>query len=164
MEIEVNGKVIKLEVIPIHEIIPYDNNVKIHPVKQLEGLANSLQDFGQKSLPVVDKNNVLIAGHARYEAACAIGWGKLLCIVADDLNDEEVIEYRLVDNEIAALGGTDVKAREREKLKIPHIELGKYGIEMQKIKMPEPKIDKTTEDYKFITCPRCEHEFIQQKT
>jgi ParB-like chromosome segregation protein Spo0J len=163
MEIKVNGQTIRLEVLPIHEIRPYENNIRIHPVAQLEALANSFNEFGLKNVIVVDKNNVIVAGHARYEVAAAVGMQELLCIVADDLNDEQITAFRIVDNEIAEQGATDVKALQMELTKISNIEMKKFNTNIKPLKldMSEPK-ERELKDSKLITCPRCRYEFMQE--
>lgn len=55
--------------IPIEKIKPYDNNVKKHPDRQIQSIVQSIKTFGFRQPLVIDKNKVIVAGHARYEAA-----------------------------------------------------------------------------------------------
>jgi DNA modification methylase len=155
MEVTINGKVMRLNVIPLHEIKPYENNVKQHPVRQLEGLTQSINRFGFKQPIVIDKNNVIVAGHARYEAAAAIGYEELLCVLADDLSEEEINAYRILDNEIAANGSTDFDALQIELAKLPDFDFTPFNVEFPSIEevkegltdedeTPELKIEATT--------------------
>lgn len=50
-------------------IKPYDKNAKKHPEKQVKQIANSIREFGFNQPIVVDKQNVVIVGHGRLEAA-----------------------------------------------------------------------------------------------
>ena len=90
--------------IPLEELIPYANNAKEHDAAQVKNLALSLDRYGWKQPVVVDRNNVIVAGHGRVLAA---GKSKrwrdkpVPCIIADDLTDEQIAEFRLVDNKSA---------------------------------------------------------------
>ncbi len=161
IKIDVNGKTIVLSVVPIHEIKPYCNNVRIHSVKQLTGLANSIEAFGFKSVIVIDRNKTIIAGHARYEAAAALGMKELLCIVADDLNQKEADALRIVDNKIAEQGGTDILALNIELERLADFDFTPYNIEFKPVKIPEPEEKKPEDEPECITCPRCNHEFVR---
>lgn len=61
-------------------------------------VAKSIDKYGFKQPIVVDKNNVVVVGHTRLKAAKKLGLKEVPVIVADDLTDEEINEYRLVDN------------------------------------------------------------------
>ena len=84
----------------IDELIPYDNNPRIND-EAVEYVKNSIKHFGFKVPIVLDKNNVIIAGHTRYKASEELGLVEVPCIVADDLTDEQVKAFRLADNKVA---------------------------------------------------------------
>ena len=123
----------KVRMIPLHEIKPYENNTKLHPVKQLESISKSLREFGFRQPIVIDKENTIVAGHARYEAAAALGMSFVPCEIADDLTDQQIMAYRILDNEIAKLGYTDVDALNIELGKMPDFNIGEFGIELPEI-------------------------------
>lgn len=90
--------------IPLEELIPYANNAKEHDAAQVKNLALSLDRYGWKQPVVVDRNNVIVAGHGRVLAAKkSKRWRDKPepCIIADDLTDEQIAEFRLVDNKSA---------------------------------------------------------------
>lgn len=90
--------------IPLEELIPYANNAKEHDAAQVKNLALSLDRYGWKQPVVVDRNNVIVAGHGRVLAAKkSKRWcdKPVPCIIADDLTDEQIAEFRLVDNKSA---------------------------------------------------------------
>lgn len=90
--------------IPLEELIPYANNAKEHDAAQVKNLALSLDRYGWKQPVVVDLNNVIVAGHGRVLAAKkSKRWRDkpVPCIIADDLTDEQIAEFRLVDNKSA---------------------------------------------------------------
>jgi ParB family chromosome partitioning protein len=106
-------KDIQFKYVPLHTIHPYENNSKVHTVTQLEGISESIKRFGFKQPIVIDKQNVIVAGHGRYEAAAALGYEELPCIIADDLTDDEIKAYRILDNKLAE-GATDIMKLELE--------------------------------------------------
>ena len=130
--------------IPLHEIKPYENNVKKHPIKQLEAVLQSIKQFGFRQPIVVDRNNVIVAGHARYEAAASLGLEEVPCEYADDLNEEQVIEYRILDNEIAKQGYTDNIAMDTELKKIPSFDFKPFNVDLKPI--PDTKPVKMTDE------------------
>lgn len=88
----------------IQSIRPYGNNPRNNEAG-VDGVANSIKAFGFKQPIVVDKDNVIVAGHTRYLAAKMLGMDKLPCVVADDLTDEQIKAFRLADNKVAEKAG-----------------------------------------------------------
>ncbi len=130
-------KKVEFKYIPLHEIKPYENNAKLHPVKQLQGLSKSIGDFNFLQPIVIDKNNVIVAGHGRYEAAAAIGMAEVPCALAEDLTEDQIKAYRLIDNELAKTG-TDFDILQLEVASLPDFPFEDYGVEF-------PEIEKITE-------------------
>ena len=83
--------------IKLDDLKPYENNPRNNE-EAIEPVANSIKSYGFKVPIVVDKNNIIIAGHTRYKAAKKLGLNKVPCIVADDLTEDQVNAFRLVDN------------------------------------------------------------------
>lgn len=79
-------------------LVPYTNNNKYHSDEQILRLANSIQEFGFDQPIVVDKNNVIIKGHARRESALKLKLKTVPVIVADYLNENEIKAARIADN------------------------------------------------------------------
>ena len=80
------------------ELIPYRKNAKEHDKKQISNVAKSIKKYGFQQPIVVDKNMVIIVGHCRHLAALKLGLDEVPVVVADNLTDEQVKEFRLVDN------------------------------------------------------------------
>ena len=96
-------KVIIVE-IKLDELILYENNPRNNE-EAIESVANSIKTFGFKVPIVVDRNNVIIAGHTRYKAAKKLGLNKVPCIVADDLTEDQVNAFHLADNKVGKTMG-----------------------------------------------------------
>ena len=86
----------------INELVEYENNPRIND-RAVEPVAESIKTFGFKQPIVIDKSNIIIAGHTRYKAALSLGLEKVPCLIADDLTEDQVKAYRLVDNKTAEL-------------------------------------------------------------
>lgn len=91
----------------IEEIKMYENNPRNND-GAVEYVANSIKEFGFKVPIVLDKNNVIVAGHTRYKAAKLLNITEIPCIIADDLSDEQVKAFRLIDNKAAELASWDI--------------------------------------------------------
>ena len=79
---------------------PYEKNAKKHDKKQVSNVAESIKQFGFVQPIVVDKNNNIIIGHCRLEAAKKLNLEEVPCVMVDDLTDEEVKKLRLLDNKL----------------------------------------------------------------
>ena len=80
-------------------IKPYPKNAKQHPKKQIEQIAASIKEFGFNQKIVVDKDNVIIVGHGRYEAAKLLGLEDVP-VEKVNLNEQQAKAYRLADNKL----------------------------------------------------------------
>ena len=90
----------------IDELKPYKNNPRFND-QAVEAVMNSIKEFGFKVPIVVDKNNVIVAGHTRYKASKRLGLKEVPCIIADDLTDEQIKAFRLADNKVSELAEWD---------------------------------------------------------
>lgn len=97
----------------INELIPYGNNPR-HNDDAVEYVANSIEQFGFKVPIIIDKDNVIVAGHTRLKAAKKLGMEYVPCILADDLSEEQVRAFRLADNKVGELAGWNNDKLEQE--------------------------------------------------
>lgn len=96
-------KVIQMK---IEQLKPYENNPRKND-GAVDVVANSIKEFGFKVPIIVDKNNVIVAGHTRYKASKKLGLKEVPVIVADDLTDEQVKAFRLADNKVGEISEWD---------------------------------------------------------
>lgn len=61
--------------VEIDKIIDYENNPRINE-PAVDAVAASIKEFGFKVPIVIDKDNVIIAGHTRLKAAKKLNMGK----------------------------------------------------------------------------------------
>lgn len=86
--------------IAVEKLIPYEKNNKEHDETQINRIANSIKEFGFRQPLVVDKNNVIIVWHWRLEWAKKLWLKEVPCIIADDLTEEQIRKYRILDNKL----------------------------------------------------------------
>lgn len=91
---------LKIEYVDINSIKPYENNPR-HNEEAIPYVMNSIKEFGFKNPIIIDKNNVIIAGHTRLESAKRLGMKEVPIIHADDLTEEQVKAFRLADNKVS---------------------------------------------------------------
>lgn len=97
----------------ISEIKPYEKNPRRND-DAVQYVAESLKHFGWKQPIVVDRNNIVVAGHTRLKAAKKLGLKEVPCIVADDLTDDQVKAYRLADNKVSEAAEWDFELLDEE--------------------------------------------------
>ena len=64
----------------------------------IEALAESLRRYGQISPIVITRDNVLIAGGRRLEAAKLLGWQNINAVILDSLDKLEQLELEVEEN------------------------------------------------------------------
>lgn len=112
----------------IGDIIPYEKNPRKND-EAVKYVAESIKQFGFKVPIVIDKNNVIVAGHTRYKASKKLGLKEVPCIVADDLTEEQIKAYRLADNKVAELAEWDFDLLGEELDSILDIDMCDFGFE-----------------------------------
>lgn len=81
---------------------PYENNPRNNEAA-VDKVAASISEFGFKVPIIIDRENVIVAGHTRYLAAQKLELQKVPCIVADDLTPNQIKAFRLADNKVRNL-------------------------------------------------------------
>ena len=88
----------KVTEISVSELKPYAKNTKKHDKTQIANVAESIKQYGFVQPIVVDKDNNIVIGHCRYEAAKKLKLETAPCVCVDELTDEQVKALRIVDN------------------------------------------------------------------
>lgn len=79
-------KKLEIKYIPINDIKPYKNNPRLNE-DAIPYVMKSIREFGFKNPIILDKNNVIVAGHTRLESAKRLGMKEAPVIYADDLTE-----------------------------------------------------------------------------
>ena len=91
----------KIEQIKISDLIPYANNAREHSADQVGQIAASIKEFGFNVPILIDKDQGIIAGHGRVEAAKKLKLEEVPCIRLEHLTEIQKKAYILADNRIA---------------------------------------------------------------
>ena len=111
---------------PIEDVIPYENNPRKNE-KAVDAVAESIREFGFKVPIIVDKENVIVAGHTRLRAAEKLGLTTVPVIRADDLTEEQITAFRLADNKTGELAEWDFDKLAAELELISDIDMSAFG-------------------------------------
>lgn len=95
----------KLRTVPLDEIKPYWRNPRDNAAA-VEAVKASIAEFGMNQPLVLDKENVIIAGHTRYRALLELGHDKAPVVVVD-LDPVRAKAYRIADNKTSELASWD---------------------------------------------------------
>src|SRR5260370_7125030 len=85
----------------IRDLIPDPDNPRKHGRAQITAIARSIEAFGFNAPILVDKNNKIVAGHGRYEAAKLLGLDKIPILSLDHLTETQARAYLLPDNKLS---------------------------------------------------------------
>lgn len=116
--------IVELKITELHE---YERNPRKND-RAVAAVAESIKQFGFKVPVVIDKNNVIVAGHTRIKAACRLKLKTVPCIIADDLTPEQVKQFRLADNKVSELAAWNPEML-AEELKEIDFDMGLFGFE-----------------------------------
>jgi len=86
----------------VYEYNPRDNEAAV------EAVMNSIQEFGFLVPVVIKADGEIGAGHTRWEAARRLGMVNIPCVLADHLTDEQMKQFRIIDNKVAELATWDI--------------------------------------------------------
>lgn len=147
----------------INELEEYENNPRNND-EAVEYVKKSIKQFGMKVPLVVDKNNVIVTGHTRLKACKELGYTKIPCIIADDLNEEQINAFRLVDNKTNEFATWDFDKLEEELSLISDIDMNNFGfesaedIDIDAFFSDSESNGSKEEKKKTIVCPHCGEE------
>ena len=154
--------------VKVNDLKEYENNPRINE-KAIEPVMKSIQEFGFKVPLVIDKNNVIITGHTRVEAAKRLGLETVPCIIADDLSEEQIKAFRLVDNKTSEYAEWDFMKLEEELRELNEfdfdISLFDFSLSFtEEIEEKEEEIPESFDEYDEDIetkhqCPKCGYEW-----
>lgn len=116
----------------LSEIKLYENNPRRND-EAVKYVAESIKEFGFKVPIVIDKHNVIVAGHTRWKAAKSLNIDEVPCIVADDLTDEQIKAYRLADNKVAEFAEWDFNMLNLELDDLLDFDMSSLGFDIDEV-------------------------------
>ena len=96
--VDINELAYHIEWLEPEELIPYENNSKLHDRKNIENIANSIRRYGWQQNLTITKDRVIIIGHGRQLAAIELGVKVPCKVIDDELTDDDIHELRIADN------------------------------------------------------------------
>lgn len=112
-----------IEVADLEELVPYAENSRQHPERQLEQIEALMLEFGWTNPVLRDEDRTILAGHGRVMAAKRLvargfaQFGKIPTMVARGWSDAQKRAYVIADNKVtenagwnSALLGSELKA------------------------------------------------------
>lgn len=92
---------VKIVLIDTDQLIPNPRNVNTHSAEQLGQIAGSIATFGWTDPIVIGKNNMIIAGHGRHEAALMLKLNRVPCVDCSHMSEADARAFALAHNRIA---------------------------------------------------------------
>lgn len=120
----------KIEKIKVDEIIPYADNAKLHPERQIEQIRSSILEFGFNDPIAIDENNVVIEGNGRLMAIKELGYEEVDCIRIEGLTEDQKRAYILVHNQLTMNTGFDIEILNKELERIKGIDMRQFDFEI----------------------------------
>lgn len=134
----------------IEELKPYEKNPRNNN-EAVEYVANSIKEFGFKVPVVIDKNNVIVAGHTRYKACQKLGIKDIPCVIANDLSPEQIKAFRLADNKVAEKSSWNISLLGGELDDIVNIDMEQFDFtifeENEELSIAENERHRTIDSY-----------------
>lgn len=131
---------------PTAEILPYENNPRINDAA-VEPVAKSISEFGFKIPIVIDSNGGIICGHTRFKAAQLLGLETVPCVIADDLTDDQIKAFRIVDNKTSELATWKIDDLNAELAALSEFDMKSFGFDVSAIEGVDISPDKFSEDF-----------------
>lgn len=91
----------------------YENNPRNNDLA-VEKVKYSIERFGFLFPVVVDMNYTIVCGHTRVRACREMGIQTVPCIIADELTEEQINLFRLVDNKTSEYSDWDFEKLKSE--------------------------------------------------
>ena len=140
----------KIEYRKLTDLVPYENNPRNND-SAVDAVAASIEEFGFLQPIVIDKDDIIVAGHTRHKAAEKLGLKEVPTIKAEDLTKEQIKAYRLADNKTAELADWNFILLDSELKDLGEIDMSEFGFNLEEdeeykefVEKFEPK--KTTDD------------------
>lgn len=135
----------KVTDIEVGKLLPYWNNARNND-KTVEKIVTSIKEYGFTVPLVVNKDMVLITGHARLKAAKKLGLKTVPCVLVD-MTEDQAKKYRIADNKIQESTEWNEEALFKELREIGDpMELVNMGFELKEIEDIVGDIDSLVED------------------
>jgi DNA modification methylase len=112
-----------IEQVALSDLRPNPRNARVHSDKQLHQIKASIEEFGFNNPVLIDKDNLIIAGHGRVEAARLLGMETVPVLRIEHLTDEQKRLFALADNRIALNASWDMDMVRQDAVELSALDL-----------------------------------------
>lgn len=91
------SKKISVKYVAVDKLVPHQNNPR-NITDAIQPVANSIKEFGFLNPIVINKDNTVLAGHVRLEAAKLLDIKEVPTVSAKDLTEEQQKAFLVADN------------------------------------------------------------------
>lgn len=146
----------KLITLNINAIKPYENNPRFNE-NAVEAVKESISQCKYIAPIIVDRDNVILAGHTRYKALVDLGETDIEVMQVSGLSKAQKKKYRLLDNKTNELASWDFDrlAKEIEDIDFEGYDFGFQHLDLSELDEVFEDSDDTTKKEKSLICPHC---------
>lgn len=106
---------LQINYLSVNDLKPYERNSRLHQKKDIDAIKQSIRSFGfSDPIGIWGKDNTVVEGHGRLQAAKELGIETVPTIRLDFLTDEERREYGIMHNKTAELSSWDFEMLQEE--------------------------------------------------
>lgn len=99
--------------VSIDSVKPYENNPREND-DAVEGVVNSIKEFGFISPIIVDDDNIILAGHTRLKAAQQMDLKTVPVVIVSGMTEAQKHAYRIADNKVGEAAVWDFNKLDEE--------------------------------------------------
>lgn len=125
-----------IQSILIGALRPWARNARTHSKKQIRQLAESIRTFGFTNPVLIDRENTILAGHGRVEAAKSLGLEAVPCVRLEHMTPAQKRAYVIADNKLALNAGWDEELLAEELSALLAVDLG-FDVGVTGFSIPE---------------------------
>src|SRR6202158_6209627 len=114
---------LQVEYLAISDLKPNPRNARLHSQKQLHQIAASISEFGFNIPVLIDRGNVIIAGHGRVSAARTLGMETVPVLRIEHLTGAQKRAVALADNKIALNSDWDLEILQHDLKELSALDL-----------------------------------------
>lgn len=130
---------------PTERLIPYARNARTHSDEQVAQIAASIAEFGWTNPIIAGSDGIVIAGHARLQAARKLGMTEVPVIVLDHLTETQRRALVLADNRLALNAGWD-----EEMLRVELTTLEEEGFNLDLVGFTDGELEDLLRDAELV--------------
>lgn len=123
----------------ISRLKEYENNPRNNDLA-VEKVKYSIERFGFLVPVIVDVNYVIVAGHTRVRACRELGVQSVPCVIAEELTEEQINFFRLVDNKTSEYSDWDFE-KLKEELELIDLTLEKNQLLLEQFELSTEVFD-----------------------